>query len=85
MVIRQLVIAVVKTECTHFAIPLNGRIVSCSSSRAGIGYDGDTCSVTCNTGYKLTGSDTRTCQSNGSWSGSDVVCREGIFLTAYYY
>ena len=51
--------------------------MSCSSSRAGIGYDGDTGSVTCNTGYELTGSDTRTCQSNGSWSDSDVICREG--------
>ena len=43
-----------------------------------MGYEGDTCSFTCNTGYELTGSDTRTCQSNGSWSGSDDVCRRGI-------
>ena len=35
-----------------------------------MGYEGDTCSFTCNTGYNLIGSDTRTCQSNGSWSGS---------------
>ena len=40
----------------------------------GVGYEEDTCSFTCNTGYELTGSDTRTCQNNGSWSGSDVVC-----------
>ena len=39
----------------------------------------DTCSITCNTGYELTGSDTRTCQSNGSWSGSDGVCRRSKF------
>ena len=37
----------------------------------------DTCDFTCNTGYELTGSDTRTCQSDGSWSGSDDVCRRG--------
>jgi len=37
----------------------------------------DTCSFTCNTGYELTGSDTRTCQSNGSWNGRVVVCRRG--------
>jgi len=36
-----------------------------------VGYEGDTYSFTCNTGYELTGSDTRTCQSDGSWSGSD--------------
>ena len=37
----------------------------------------DTCSFTCNTGYELTGSGTRTCQSDGSWSGSDDVCKRG--------
>ena len=34
----------------------------------------DICSFTCNAGYELTGNDTRTCQSNGSWSGSPVSC-----------
>ena len=35
----------------------------------------DTCSFTCNTGYKiLTGSTERTCESDGSWSGSPVSC-----------
>ena len=48
--------------------------MSCSSGRVGVGYEGDTCGFTCNTGYELTGSDTRTCQSNGSWSGSPVSC-----------
>ena len=51
--------------------------MSCSSSRVGVGYEGDTCSFTCNTGYELTGSDNRACQSNGSWSGSDIICRRG--------
>ena len=51
--------------------------MSCSSGRVGVGYEKDTCSLTCNTGYELTGSDTRTCQSDGSWSGSDDVCRRG--------
>ena len=49
--------------------------VSCGSDSATVGYEGDTCSFTCDTGYELTGSDTRTCQSDGSWSGSDDVCR----------
>ncbi|XP_065899809.1 uncharacterized protein [Dysidea avara] len=56
-------------------IPSNGKTTSCSSGRVGVGYEGDTCSFTCNTGYELTGSDTRTCQSDGNWSGSDDVCR----------
>ena len=68
------------THCNDLSAPVNGEIVSCSSGRVGVGYEGDTCSFTCNTGYELTGSDTRTCQSNGSWSGSDDVCRRGKLL-----
>ena len=49
-----------------------------------MGYEGDTCSFTCNTGYELTGNDTRTCQSDGSWSGSDDVCRRGIHVIHIY-
>ena len=48
--------------------------MSCSSGRVGVGYEGDTCSFTCNNGYELTGSTERTCQSDGSWSGSPVSC-----------
>ena len=47
---------------------------NCSLEDDGVPSYEDTCSFTCNTGYELTGSDTRTCQSNGSWSGNDVVC-----------
>ena len=65
-------------------MPANGDIISCSSGRVGVGYEGDTCNFTCNTGYELTGSDTRTCQSNGSWSGTDDVCRRGSCHALYY-
>ena len=69
---------VTEIQCHNLSIPANGEIMSCSSGRVGVGYEKDTCSFTCNTGYKLTGSDTaRTCQSNGSWSGTDDVCRRG--------
>ncbi|XP_065899234.1 uncharacterized protein [Dysidea avara] len=64
------------TRCFDLTTPSNGEITSCSSDSNGVGYEGDTCSYTCNTGYELTGNDTRTCQRNGSWSGSDDVCRE---------
>ena len=42
-------------------------------------YFGDTCNVICDTGYELIGDEVWTCQSNGSWSGSDDdVCRRGM-------
>ena len=55
--------------------------MSCSSGRVGMVYERDTCGFTCNTGYELTGSDIRTCQSNGIWSGSDTVCRKGTIIS----
>ena len=63
-------------NCSQLMNP-NGTI-NCSLGDDGVSSYEDTCSFTCNTGYELTGSDTRTCQSNGNWSGSDNVCRRGI-------
>ena len=54
--------------------PSNGKITLCSSGTEGVGYEGQTCNFRCDAGYELTGSDTRTCQSNGSWSGSPASC-----------
>ena len=59
--------------CSLLANPDNG-IINCSLGDDGAPSYEDACSFTCNTGYELTGSDTRTCQSNGSWSGDDVMC-----------
>ena len=62
--------------CLSVTDPNNG-IINCSLGDDEVPSYEDTCSFTCNTGYELTGSDTRTCQSDGSWSGSDNVCRRG--------
>ena len=70
-------IIIVDIRCDNLSSPANGMML-CSSGRVGVGYEGDTCSFTCNTSYELTGSDTRTCQSNGNWSGSDVTCIRGM-------
>ena len=67
-------------RCDDLSTPANGEITSCSSGRVGVGYEGDTCSFTCNTGYELTGSDTRTCQSDGNWNGSNAMCNGGRVL-----
>ena len=61
-------------QCDTLLTPTNGAITSCSSGRVGVGYEQDACRFTCNNGYELFGSDTRTCQSDGSWSGSPVSC-----------
>ena len=70
---------VIDIQCYNLSAPTNGEITSCSSGRAGVGYEGDTCSFICNIGYELTGGDTRTCQSDRSWNGSDIKCSRSMF------
>ena len=60
-------------NCSQLMNPINGTM-SCSLQYSPLIAYEDTCNFTCNTGYELTGSNTRTCQSDGSWSGSDVSC-----------
>ena len=60
-------------SCPSLSEPSNG-MINCSLGDDGVPSYEDTCSFTCNTGYELTGSESRTCQSNGSWSGSNAVC-----------
>ena len=69
--------------CPTLTNPDNG-VINCSLGDNGVPSYEDTCSFTCNTGYELTGSDTRTCQSDGSWSGTDSVCSKGN-LCMYIY
>ena len=68
------ILFLLEIQCDHLSTPSNGEIKSCSSGSTGVGYEGDTCNFTCNTGYELTGSDTRTCLSDGSWSGIQTRC-----------
>ena len=63
-------------SCPSLTDPSNG-VIKCSLGDDGVPSYEDTCSYTCNTGYELTGSDTRSCQSNRRWSGSDGVCKRG--------
>ena len=66
-------------ECPSLSIS-NG-VMNCSLGDDGALSSGDTCSFTCDTGYELTGSNARTCQSDGSWSGSAAVCSRGQLVT----
>ena len=60
-------------SCPSLSNPSNG-MISCSLGDDEFPSYEDTCNFTCDTGYVLTGSDTRTCQSDGSWSGSIAMC-----------
>ena len=60
-------------QCPGLTELING-MISCSIVNGQMLSYEDTCSFTCNTGYELTGSSERTCQSNESWSGSQVSC-----------
>ena len=71
-------------SCLELTNPNNG-VINCSLEDDGVPSQGDTCSFTCNTGYELTGSDNRTCQSDGSWSGSDAVCQRGEYYRLMHY
>ena len=62
--------------CKPLSSPYYGAI-TCSLRDYGVPSYEVTCSFTCNTGYELIGSDTRTCQSDGSWSDSEPWCRIG--------
>ena len=63
--------------CPSLTDPNNG-MITCSLGDDGVPSYEDTCNFTCNTGYVLTGSDSRICQSDGRWSGTEVMCRRGI-------
>ena len=62
---------------------MNGGILCTLMSGSTPSYE-DTCDATCDTGYELTGSDTRTCQSNGNWSGTNTMCTRGINAYSTY-
>jgi len=71
-------------SCPSLTDPNNG-LITCSLGGDGVPSYEDTCSFTCNTGYDLTGSDTRTCQINGSWSGPEIMCGRGMVLFTQLY
>ena len=55
-------------SCGSLDDPINGRVTT-----TGTTYQG-TATYTCDTGYTRSGDQTRVCQANGDWSGSEPVC-----------
>ena len=71
--------------CPPLTAPNNGDI-DCSLGGDGEANPGDTCTFTCDDGYEQGGSTSRTCGDDGSWSGSDTVCKKGtMFVTCILY
>ena len=62
--------------CPPLDSPNNG-MISCSSEEDELPSPGNICIFSCDTGYQLTDNNTRICQDDQSWSGSDVMCRRG--------
>ena len=55
-------------DCGNLIDPDNGQVTSETTF-------GQTATYSCNTGYNLVGDRTRTCQAEGSWSGSAPTCK----------
>ena len=59
----------VAVDCGSLSDPSNGAVDTSSGTTFM-----RTATYTCNTGYTLTGSNTRTCQADTDWSGSEPAC-----------
>ena len=69
-------------RCPSLTDPNDG-VMNCSFTNNGDASYEDICSFTCNTGYELTGNDTRNCQSDRSWSGTESICSRGMHACAF--
>ena len=54
-------------------------MINCLLGDDGVPSYEDICSFTCNTGYVLNGSETRFCENDSNWTGSEVMCIQGNF------
>ncbi|XP_066030110.1 low-density lipoprotein receptor-related protein 6 isoform X2 [Pocillopora verrucosa] len=57
-------------HCQQLYAPPHGSLEPCSN------LPEQTCEFSCNKGYILTGSTTRTCNSNGTWTGTLTQCND---------
>jgi len=69
-------IAYIIVQCPSLASP-NGSY-RCNLRGDGVTSYEDTCLLLCNNGFEVTGGDTRICQSDGNWNGTESICRRGM-------
>jgi len=68
--------------CPSLTGPENG-VITCLLGDDGVPSYNDFCSFICNAGYEKIGSDIRTCQADGSWSGSNTFCVRCEYVRAH--
>ena len=61
---------VVVTNCGPLTDPDNGQVDTSSGTTFG-----STVTYTCDTGYNLSGSQSRTCGEDGNWTSSEPICQ----------
>ena len=65
-----------ETICPPLTAPDNGDI-DCSLGDNGEANPGETCTYSCNTGLGVVGDVSRTCQTDGRWTGRRPSCGRG--------
>ena len=63
--------------CRTLEAPSDANI-SCVLGNDGVPSYEDSCTFICDSGYILTGSYARTCQSDGRWSGTESACTKSM-------
>ena len=58
-------------------LTLDNGMIDCEYGDNGGPNAGDMCSLSCEPGFELSGSDSRTCFENGTWSGEPAICTDG--------
>ena len=71
-----IVLVLTVVDCGNLTDPANGQV----THTAGTAF-GQTATYSCNTGYNLVGSSTRTCQ--GNWSGSVPTCQSMLLKGSF--
>ena len=59
--------------CPSLTDPKNG-VMTCLLGDDGVLSYKDTCNFKCNSHFEQRGSETRTCQSDESWNGTETMC-----------
>ena len=62
--------------CPPLSAPENGGI-SCTLGDDGVANEGESCTFSCDDGYKLNGPAKRVCQKDQSWNSVQPVCTKG--------